>query len=208
MAKSYFIKDGYRINIQPVAFDDSAEASRIYQREVYQFAAACAKRFGARTVIDIGCGYGTKLGEFFAPLGVEIVGIDGERAIDYCRTHHAFGRWFVENVEQPRFVVGGTFDLIIGVDVIEHLLDPDLLLAYMRQCAHAGTHLVLSTPERDLRRGPDSSGPPQNRAHVREWNQAEFAAYLADRGLNVREHHILDLREGMRCCQAVLAQFA
>jgi hypothetical protein len=53
MAKSYFIKDGYRINPRPVAFDDSIDASRTYQREVYQFAAACAKRFGARRVLDI-----------------------------------------------------------------------------------------------------------------------------------------------------------
>jgi hypothetical protein len=110
-------------------------------------------------------------------------------------------------VEPPRFVVSGTFDLIIGADIIEHPVDSDSLLAYMRRCAHSGTYLVLSTPERDLRRGPDSIGPPQNRAHVREWNQAEFAAYLTDRGLKIGEHRIMNLREGMRCCQTVLAQF-
>jgi hypothetical protein len=69
--------------------------------------------------------------------------------------------------------------LVICSDVIEHLVNPTELLRFLYDTAAV---TLLSTPERDLSRGTDHWGPPQNEAHVREWNLAELHALLEDFG--------------------------
>jgi hypothetical protein len=39
--------------------------------------------------------------------------------------------------------------------------------------------LVISTPERDIVRGGNDFGPPENPAHYREWNGTEFMNYTS-----------------------------
>ena len=207
--KTYFTKPGYRSRKKPVPYNDNEEDSLTYQLDVYRYAAGQLTAGSAQSVLDIGCGYGLKLKEFILPLTDQITGIDEAHAISYCRTHHDFGSWSVVNIEDastpPSF---GTFDIIISSDVIEHLIDPDHLLNLIRKCSTDKTRIILSTPERDLRRGKDSMGPPKNPAHIREWNQKEFAAYLSDRGVEILDHSIMNLREGMSTCQTVLCRAA
>ena len=76
-----------------------------------------------------------------------------------------------------------------------------------RAASHEATTVVLSTPDRDRRRGPDDMGPPGNWSHVREWNVEEFRAYLESRGFRVDESRIVDLREGMPTCHLVVGAF-
>jgi len=204
----YFIKPGYRCNERPAPYPDTEEDSATYQVDVYRYAADVAAARHARNLIDVGCGYGLKLARFLAPLGVDIVGIDSAHAIEFCRREHRFGSWYVDDLEAPKLRLERRFDLVISSDVIEHLIDPDNLLRYIRGVSHASTVIVLSTPERDLRRGSESMGPPQNPAHVREWNQAELAGYLGDRGFRVLEHRIVDLKAGMRTCQTLLCRLS
>ncbi|MBM4422652.1 MAG: hypothetical protein FJ030_04575 [Chloroflexi bacterium] len=49
---------------------------------------------------------------------------------------------------------------------------------------------MISTPERDVLRGPDALHCPKAE-HVREWNRSEFARYLETRGLEIVEHRLL-----------------
>jgi cyclopropane fatty-acyl-phospholipid synthase-like methyltransferase len=202
----YCIKPGYRINTKPAAYLDTLEDSRTYQLDVYRFAVEVAQSHGTKSVLDIGCGLGTKLQELLAPVVGRSVGVDCEQSIEQCQQLHPAGEWRCDDIEAPRADLGDPFDLIVSADVIEHLIDPDKLLAYVRRNATAQTLVILSTPERDLRRGSDSMGPPGNRAHVREWNQAEFAEYLRSRGFRILVHRIMDLRAGMRTCQTVLCR--
>ena len=69
--------------------------------------------------------------------------------------------------------------------MIEHLRNPDGLVALLREWLRASPLCILTTPERDLEHGTHHRGPPHNRHHVREWNAAEFAHYLVASGLNV-----------------------
>jgi SAM-dependent methyltransferase len=96
------------------------------------------------------------------------------------------------------------FDLIICADVIEHLVDPDVVLRWIRLFSKPTSRIVLSTPERDLRRGRRSLGPPENLGHVREWNSREFCAYLDSRGFDILQHEIVDLKRGVKTCQLAL----
>jgi len=207
MNNSFFIKNGYQINTQLTHYLDSEEEALIYQLDVYAFAQKQLKDRNIRSVLDIGCGLGLKLEKYILPYCSNIVGIDAKHAIAYCKKHHVFGHWYTDDIERPQLQLNQTFDLIISSDVIEHLVNPDCLLHYMQQFAHPQTQLIISTPERDLRRGVDHQGPPGNLAHVREWNQREFSEYLTDRGLIIEEHHIMDLKAGMKTCQTILGQF-
>jgi len=203
----YWIKKGYRSNEQPTHYDDSLEDSQIYQLDVYKHAAAIATDRKVESVLDIGCGLGTKLVNYIAPLCPNITGIDSEYAIAACRERHPSGEWLVLDLEAPNLYLDTLFDLVICADVIEHLINPDHLLNLIKASTHPESRVVLSTPERDLRRGPDDFGPPQNLAHVREWNSEEFLDYLGSKGFQVHDHRIVQLKEGMMTCQMVTGNF-
>ena len=81
------------------------------------------------------------------------------------------------------------------------------LLSYIRNNLAKKGLFILSTPERDLRRGPEHMGPPGNHAQIREWNKKEFSDYLIFNGISILDHIIVDHKEGMKTCQLVLATF-
>jgi SAM-dependent methyltransferase len=141
--------------------------------------------------LDIGCGFGIKLKEIIVPVCRNIVGIDAKHAIDFCKRSHNFGRWFADDIENPGLELTEKFDLIISADVIEHLVDPDNLIDYIKRFSHKGTEVIISTPERDIVRGEDNLGPSPNRSHVREWNKAEFQKYLSNSGFSVLKHFLV-----------------
>ena len=159
------------------------------------------------TVLDIGCGYGLKLEKYILPTGAAITGVDRRDSIEFCMKRHAFGQWFVDDIENPDTDLRTPFDFIICADVIEHLHDPDTLFDYFRRWSHSNTRILLSTPERDLRRAPDDMGLPGNLAHVREWNGEEFQQYLRLQQLNIEDYRIVELKAGMKTCQLVLCSW-
>ena len=203
----FFIKEGYRINRSNAKVRHSKIDPMRYQRDVYIYAAEAIKSMGANRVADVGCGTGDKLVHYVAPVTNQFVGVNQESTISVCKKTHQVGEWYAEDLEKPRLHLQ-PFDLITSADVIEHLRNPDHLIEWMRRHAHCETEVILSTPDRDLRRGPESMGPPENRAHVREWNRSEFADYLRDRGLKILNHQIVDLCEGMKTCQLVHGSFS
>lgn len=194
--KKYKIKSGYKANFFARMHKDNEEIAAFYQREVYRAAAALVKKGKRKRVVDVGCGYGVKLAEFIEPVAKEIVGIDVEHAIEYCKDKYGFGEWRIDDIEHPRELGLGKFDVVICSDVIEHLKDPDLLIDYLKRLMGKGSWLVLSTPERDKVRGEDDMGPPANPAHVREWNSQELKSYIKEAGFEVIEQILVKDREG------------
>lgn len=204
---SYGIKPGYVINTSPRNYQDTIENSVRYQADVYRRAGELARHLKARSVLDVGCGLATKLIDHVAPHCDQVTGVDLEETIDVCRRRYPAARWIVGDLEDPAFRPGGRYDVVISADVIEHLHDPDRLLDLIHSVSHDATRVVLSTPERDRRRGADDMGPPGNWSHVREWNASEFLAYLESRDFAVHESAIVDLCEGMRTCHLVVGAF-
>lgn len=199
MVDRYFIKDGYVANEKLLTSDAVSGKTywnkrRIrqayhYQFAVYRYVSDLVRAKNVRTLIDVGCGVAVKLRHVHERNPhVRIIGIDQESAIAYCREHHKFGEWHLDDLENPRHelkhIVG---DLVLAPDVIEHLHDPDTLLAYLKRRVAPSGYLVLSTPERASLRGSDCNRCP-SKYHIREWNFSEFERYLADRGFEVLEH--------------------
>jgi 2-polyprenyl-3-methyl-5-hydroxy-6-metoxy-1,4-benzoquinol methylase len=163
--------------------------SHYAQHAVYELAASLIQRRGLKTALDVGCGLGHKLDKLVSPHAQRCVGIDQPTCIDVAKNMlpNTKIEFASADFEQPGDTGLGTFDLVMSVDVIEHLLDPDLLLAFIKAHCHVDSIVLISTPERDLRRGKDNRKSPKAE-HVREWNQAELAAYLDSEGFEVIDH--------------------
>lgn len=148
------------------------------QRCVYQHAARIAAADPTiRTVLDWGCGSGTKLVDMFGRL--DTLGVDVDYRLPTLTARYPDRRWGVVPVPVDA-------DLVLCVDVIEHLDDPAELLRTF--AAGRWRHLVISTPDRDRvarhkcrsrkSKRQERNGPPCNRWHAREWTADEFAAFL------------------------------
>ncbi|MCC6598979.1 MAG: class I SAM-dependent methyltransferase [Alphaproteobacteria bacterium] len=170
-----------------------------YQYAVYQYAIEQIRKHNFKSVIDVGCGPAMKLSVVHkACPDVSITGIDQAHPIEFCKTQHKFGQWLVDDFENPDAALAHIkADLVICSDVIEHLIDPDKLLSYIKTRVNPGGMALISTPDRDRHYGPGlmKSG---HKDHVREWNFPEFAAYIKSRGWDLIEHkHLSGIRPGI-----------
>jgi SAM-dependent methyltransferase len=193
----YCIKDGYEHRVANATLEQNPGdywrdrrmlLSRHAQHAVYSRAARLITERGLTTVIDVGCGLAHKLMDQIAPLA-QVTGIDQPTAVEIAKQIHPKGRFVSDNFEEATSSLG-TFDLVLCVDVIEHMHNPDVLLNYLAARCHKGSYVVVSTPERDVRRGKSNmkSTRPE---HVREWNRDEFRRYLQTRGFQVISHELL-----------------
>jgi SAM-dependent methyltransferase len=186
--RDYFVRAQYQPRLAPQYFEDFSPGTneRSHQPDVYSLAEFFAS-LSIRRVIDVGCGKGEKL----RPLAhrFEIIGLDIGANIEHCRRTFLRGEWISHDLESDRdFPLAGTRlddSIVICADVIEHLINPMPLLRNLRKCAGRGACVVLSTPERDLARGMDDSGPPPNPSHVREWTIGELRALLQHMGFDI-----------------------
>ena len=200
-AEKYFIKDGYTPNSEAVTRDEvsgtqywnktTIHASHYYQFGVYQYAKNLIQKKGIKKVVDVGCGTGAKLAIIHNDLpGVDFRGIDRQGAIDYCKKNYSFGNWCIDDIEKPDDSLGDIkAKLVICSDVIEHLLNPNVLLSYLKNKVDADGYILLSTPERDVLRGKDCTISP-NKFHIREWNYRELEDYLSHSGFSIIEHFL------------------
>jgi SAM-dependent methyltransferase len=182
----YCLPDGYQSREKPAYHDVSSETV-LWQTDVYAYAFELASSLKAKTVIDIGCGDGRKLLNFFPEFN--LIGVDyGEN----FERHNQLANctWIECNLEDSNSHPEFSSDMleesvIICADVIEHLQKPEILLDFLADCVDLGAALVLSSPERDLTHGKGNMGMPPNPCHVQEWNEAEFRCLLAQYHLEV-----------------------
>ncbi|MFQ5856389.1 MAG: class I SAM-dependent methyltransferase [Anaerolineae bacterium] len=126
---------------------------------------------GSRTVLEIGCGDGALLGRL-AKAGKAVVGVDADEtglrlAREMFERHGLKGDFYADLAR----VEGSKFDAVILAEVIEHLENPDGVLAGAARRLSAGGRLVLTTPIRLLERSPDAH-------HVHEFWPGEVVAVV------------------------------
>jgi hypothetical protein len=168
---AFSIKPGYFHAGFTVDFDDTSNTDE-WQKEVYLLAASLLKEKGVHSVVDVGCGSGYKLVNYFN--GFQTKGIEIKPIYEWLKTKYPDHEWLQFEVTDPSKI---TADLVICSDVIEHIKNPDMLMDFI--AAIPAKIIVISTPERDAVAGTSDYGPPANPSHFREWNAAEFSKYCS-----------------------------
>jgi SAM-dependent methyltransferase len=192
--ETYFIKKGYQINPRTRVEDSffnveywTPKRIRLagsYQFHVYQEAQRLLRQHRYESLLDVGCGPAAKVRELIWPVCKNVVLVDHPSSGQIVSRVLPQARFVGIDLEEARLDLRQRFDIIICSDVIEHLVDPDPCLRFIRDHLSDRGLAILSTPERDIVRGP-ASLRPLNPEHVREWNAAEFARYIASRGFEV-----------------------
>jgi SAM-dependent methyltransferase len=141
----------------------------------YTFAARLAR---GKRVLDAGCGAGYGSAEL-AQVADSVVGVDrAAEAVDFARASYAlpnlrFEQASCEALPHP----GGSFDLVVAFEVIEHLDHWREFLLEARRVLAPAVQLVVSTPNKlyyTESRGPTGANP----FHVHEFDFEEFQSEL------------------------------
>jgi len=170
----------YKIRPNNKHFDDSKNHNDKWQKEVYVYANEVMKKYDFKKIIDIGCGSGYKLIKYLGEY--ETIGYETEPSISFLRKTYPDNKWINSGEPSSSFNNDSDkkCDLIMSSDVIEHILDPDELINYMK--TFSCNHFLISTPCLEVlikHFGYKRYEPPKNVAHVREWTFDEFKMYLS-----------------------------
>ena len=138
-----------------------------------------------KIVLDVGCGdgYGTAL---LAREATRIVGID----LDPERIKAAQRQYLSDNITFLQMDIfrlnleKECFDVVVGMQVVEHISNPPLFFDKIKYILKPGGTLILSTPNKKLRLGPREK--PFNPDHVREYYRYEFETLLAQHFFRVQ----------------------
>ncbi len=104
---------------------------------------------GARRVLDLGAGDGFITAEASAAATAAIgVAVDVGSPAPLAPRRGAVSR-VIARLPGPLPFPAGAFDVIVSLEVIEHLLDPDAFLDEIVRVLAPGGHVILSTPRLD-----------------------------------------------------------
>jgi 2-polyprenyl-6-hydroxyphenyl methylase/3-demethylubiquinone-9 3-methyltransferase len=111
--------------------------------------------FAGLRILDIGCGGGL-LSEPMARLGAEVVGADAaERNIPVAQVHAEQSGLEIDyrfTTAEAMAADGGQFDVVLNMEVVEHVADPLAYLTACQQLLKPGGLMICST----LNRNPKS----------------------------------------------------
>lgn len=153
-----------------------------FQRHVvaYRFAAALAV---GRRVLDSGCGEGYGL-PLLARSAASVTGVElADWVVAHARRAYP-GHDVLQADVCDLPLPAECIDLVVSLQVIEHLPDVPRFLAEQRRVLAAGGAMVIATPNRLTFSPHDHEGSdPQNLFHVQEFTAAELVGRLRSVGL-------------------------
>lgn len=123
---------------------DNLSLEELIQKDINFAAVFDSLEYDSLDILEIGCGYGF-LTNALKRLGHRVKGIDVScRAIEYAR------KMYGEHFEQKEITtIDGLFDLIIAIEVIEHIRDPYECIKKCAKLLKQGGKLIITTPNKD-----------------------------------------------------------
>ena len=99
--------------------------------------------YGSETFLDIGCGYGGVSSELIR-LGYNVTGIEiNDEAINSLQSKGF--KTYRRDITKP-LNINSKFDIILILDVLEHLFDPLHLLKQAKGIANKNGYIIVTTP--------------------------------------------------------------
>ncbi len=98
------------------------------------------------SILDIGCGNGQPIAEYFIQQGFQLTGIDGATAmLDRARKRFPDQRWLEQDMRE--LALDKTFDGLIAWDSFFHLtqLDQQKMFPIFAQHSHPGSALIFTS---------------------------------------------------------------
>lgn len=109
-----------------------------------RWVAAALSKFNDPEIIDVGCGTGELLTVPLARRGYRITGTDFHLpSVEHARSIALPSARFVHGTPKD---AGGTYDVIILSEVLEHVHEPVAMLSELREQLRAGGSLLLTVP--------------------------------------------------------------
>lgn len=110
--------------------------------------ARALKPLTGKSALDVGCGAGLMC-EPLARLGAAVSGVDAAAENIAVAKRHAAGQGLdIDYRAADVAILGGQFDLVTSMEVIEHVADPAAFLAALAARLAPGGLMILSTPNR------------------------------------------------------------
>jgi SAM-dependent methyltransferase len=135
-----------------------------------------AQRVGGRRVVDLACGegYGSAV---LGRTAASVVGVDANPdAFEHARLKYTGGRVSFERDMVETWT--GDVDCVVFLQTIEHVQDPDAVLARLRDLVGPRGEVYVSTPN-VLTLAPPGAARSDNPWHVREYRPDELRALCA-----------------------------
>lgn len=148
-------------------------------------AAALVREAAPRTILDLGCGEGFMIEALLdAGIDAEFTGIDlSEQAIADARARVGDRATF-EVVDARKLVDDGrSFDMVMMLEVLEHIPDPGQMIPILQRLARK--HVLLSVPREpffcalNFLRGKNLSRWGNDPEHVNHWGRAGFQRFVS-----------------------------
>lgn len=108
-----------------------------------------------KRALDVGCGGGL-LSEAMALRGASVTGIDlGPQTIEVAQLHalesNASVRYVRESAETHALQNPAAYDIVVCMEMLEHVPEPDSVLRALRTLVKPGGHVCVSTLNRNLK---------------------------------------------------------
>jgi hypothetical protein len=191
----FCILKNYKANFNPAHHID-IEFKDEWQKEVYLFCRDFMKSNNLLSVIDVGCGSAYKLTTILNDF--DTIGIETEPCYTYLKKTYPDFKWLLSGEIEKSFKLYDEIynsDVVICSDVIEHIVNPNILVDYLLSLK--SKYYIISSPCREIlcnhpkftnNHKKSWNGPPLNPCHVREWTMEEFKQYIS-KNFNIISSH-------------------
>jgi len=124
----------------------------------------------ARRIVEIGGGTGAFAYEAAMDPSIVVVCSELDRdAHKWAKVHRS--RPNIHYINRPVAASDGPFDLVVSIDVIEHVAD---FQAFLKTCTSLAPKAIITTPNKNRTSRTSYASPPTYNQHVREWTGGEF----------------------------------
>jgi 2-polyprenyl-3-methyl-5-hydroxy-6-metoxy-1,4-benzoquinol methylase len=170
---------------------DVPEENYWYRRHlaVYEW---IADRTWGRRVVDLACGegYGSQV---LARTARHVIGVDANpEAFEHARLKYTTDRVSFERDMIERWT--GDVDCVVFLQTIEHVQDPDAVLAHLKDVVGDRGLVFVSTPNL-LTLAPEGAEKSGNPWHVKEYRPEEFRALCAAHFSSVEVYGLFHARK-------------